>query len=98
MNNLTTQLAQTAMKVSQGKMNSNSDNADQVYYNIIIRNTDEPSGKPLRFSENRTVPILDNPSDYELACVRLLVPSINIPLLFFPNESFLLIQGLRQPA
>ena len=88
MNNLTTQLAQTAMKVSQGKMNSNSDNADQVYYNIIIRNTDQFSGKPLRFSENRTVPILDNPSDYELACVRLLVPSLNIPLLFFPKEPF----------
>jgi len=86
MNNLTTQLAKTAMKVSQGKMNTNSDTSDQVYYNIIIRNIDDPSGKQLRFSENRTVPIIDNPNDYELACVRLLVPSINIPLLFFPNE------------
>jgi len=64
MNNLTTQLAKTAMKVSQGKMNTNSDTSDQVYYNIIIRNIDDPSGKQLRFSENRTVPIIDNPNDY----------------------------------
>ena len=104
MNDIRSQLAQTAMKVSQAKMNNrdlmktvnqissgtknqNSDNQDNIYYNIIIRNTDEEE-KELKFSENRTVPILDIPSNYELACVRAFVPSFNIPLLFFPETNF----------
>lgn len=81
-------LIQTASEVSLKKRNNNSDTSDQIYYNVIIRNEFEPAGKPLVFSENRTVPIVNNPSDYDLACVRLLVPSFNIPLLFFPDNNF----------
>ena len=81
-------LIQTASEVSLKKRNNNSDTSDQIYYNIIIRNERDPSGKRLVFSENRTVPIVNNPSDYDLACVRLLVPSFNIPLLFFPDNNF----------
>ena len=81
-------LIQAAEQVSLKKRNNNSDTADQIYYNIIIRNEDETAGKRLVFSENRTVPIVNNPSDYDLACVRLLVPSFNIPLLFFPETNF----------
>ena len=61
---------------------------DYIYYNINISNKDDISGKELKFSENRTVPVVDNPSNYKMACVRLLVPSINIPLMFFPSENF----------
>ena len=81
-------LIQTASEVSLKKRNNNSDTSDQIYYNIIIRNERDQSGKRLVFSENRTVPIVNNPSDYDLACVRLLVPSFNIPLLFFPDNNF----------
>ena len=81
-------LIQTASEVAKGKRNNNADSSDTIYYNITIRNESEPSGKPLRFSENRTVPVVNNPQNYDLACVRLLVPAFNIPLLFFPESNF----------
>ena len=81
-------LIQTASEVAKGKRNNNADSSDTIYYNITIRNENEPAGKPLRFSENRTVPVVNNPQNYDLACVRLLVPAFNIPLLFFPENNF----------
>lgn len=80
-------LLKTANQIYSGMKNQNSDTQDNIYYNIIIRNADEEE-KELKFSENRTVPILDKPSDYELACVRAYIPSFNIPLLFFPETNF----------
>jgi hypothetical protein len=81
-------LLNDANQIMSGKRNNNADSADQIYYNIIIRNEDTPSGTQLVFSENRTVPVVSNPSDYDLACVRMLVPAFNIPLLFFPETNF----------
>lgn len=77
-----------AMNLSQGKLNTVSDDGDYVYYNVNIVNTDQPSGKIAKFSENRVVPVLTKPSDYNLCCVRFQLPSINIPILFFDNYSF----------
>jgi hypothetical protein len=77
-----------ALNLTQGKSNTVSDDGDVIYYNINIVNTNEPNGKIAKFSENRTVPILTKPSDYNMCCVRFQLPSINIPILFFDNYSF----------
>ena len=81
-------LEDDVQNVLAGRKNTNADTSDNVYYNITIENKDEPDGKKVRFSENRVTPILNTPSNYECACVRLLVPSVNIPLLFFPSDNF----------
>jgi hypothetical protein len=59
---------------------------DNVYYNIVIKN-DEPNVIEARFNENRVQPILDHPNEYEVAVVRFSVPSYNIPIMFFRNNT-----------
>ena len=83
-----TDLIKTANSISMRKTNMNADSSDTIYYNIVLRNENEDGGKQLIFSENRTVPVLSNPQEYDLACVRMLIPSFNIPLLFFPSDNF----------
>jgi hypothetical protein len=78
----------SALNLSQGKSNTINDDGDYVYYNVNIINRDEPDGKIAKFSENRVVPVLQKPSDYNICCVRFQLPSINIPILFFDNYSF----------
>jgi hypothetical protein len=78
----------SALQISQGKGNNMNDDGDYIYYNVNIVNLNEPAGKEARFSENRVIPILNKPSDYQMACVRFQLPSINIPILFFNNFTF----------
>lgn len=78
----------SALQLSKGKSSTMNDDGDIVYYNINIVNTDEPTGKIAKFSENRVSAVLNKPSDYNMCCVRFQLPSINIPLLFFNNYSF----------
>jgi len=78
----------SALNLSQGKSNTVNDDGDYVYYNVNIINRNEPDGKIAKFSENRVVPVLQKPSDYNICCVRFSIPSINIPILFFDNYSF----------
>lgn len=78
----------SALQLSQGKGNNLNDDGDAVYYNVNIVNLNEPSGKEAKFSENRVIPIINNPSDYQMACVRFQLPSINIPILFFNDFNF----------
>ena len=62
-----------------------SDSDDNIYYNVTIKKNDTNGGKAI-FSENRVEPIVDNPSDYELAVVRFSVPAVNIPIMYFDSE------------
>lgn len=64
-----------------------TNSSDHVYYNFRIQPTD---GKQTlaKYSENRVTPILDNPSDYELAVMRFNVPTSNIPLFFWKDNFF----------
>ena len=78
----------SALNLTQGKSNTLNDDGDYVYYNINIVNRNEPDGKLAKFSENRVVPVLKKPSDYNICCVRFQIPSINIPILFFNNYTF----------
>lgn len=57
---------------------------DYVYYNVNIFNEQDETIEA-KFSENRSAPILDNPSNYELAIVRFSVPTINLPILILDN-------------
>ena len=63
------------------------DDADQIYYNVRING--EPDKLTIaKYSENRVVPILQNPSDYELAIVRFSVPTTQIPMFFWENDTW----------
>ena len=81
-------LENDVQSILAGRKNTKSSTSDNIYYNISINNDDEPSGKVAKFSENRVTSVIDDPSEYECACVRMLVPTINIPLLFFPTDNF----------
>lgn len=64
----------------------NFSDADNIYQNIdIYNNTNQTIDAT--FEATRTAPILDNPSDYELAIVRFLVPTKNIPIMILDPPS-----------
>jgi hypothetical protein len=54
-----------------------ADDEDNVYYNIRVHNS-STTGELLQmtYSQNRTVPILKNPDNYELAIVRFYIPNV----------------------
>jgi hypothetical protein len=81
-------LNESALSVMQGRGNKLNDDGDYIYYNVNIVNFDQPTGIKADFNENRVLPILHKPSDYNMACVRFQLPSINIPILFFDNYNF----------
>lgn len=60
-----------------------------AYYNVRIQNGD-PSGrdKICQYREQRTVPIVNNPSDYFMSCIRFQIPTSRIPLLVVPVQPF----------
>lgn len=63
------------------------DDADQIYYNIRING--EPNKLTIgKYSENRVVPIIQNPSDYELSIVRFSVPTTQIPMFFWLDNEW----------
>lgn len=64
--------------------------ADQIYYNVLLSNT--PTGQnyqsiPAEYSETRTIPVVDKPSDYYLSVVRFSVPMNNVPIFIFQKEN-----------
>jgi hypothetical protein len=67
--------------------NVNEDQEDNVYYNVRIYNDTETASIPATFNENRTVPILENPSDYELAVERFKVPASIIPIFLWKPDN-----------
>jgi hypothetical protein len=65
---------------------------DNVYLNTDVANTRDiffqgGIGFPLRYSEQRTDPILDNPSDYDVCVSRFSIPVQGIPLIIVPIEN-----------
>lgn len=59
-----------------------------VYYNVRIAPEAGTPYQPISYSENRTVPILDKPYEYELAVVRFRVPTEKIPLFRWEENKF----------
>jgi hypothetical protein len=74
--------------------------SDHIYYDVNITNQ-ENILKPTKIIEDRTVPILLNPSDYDMSIQRLLIPASAIPLMVFtnsPNPFILSMRYLSNPA
>ena len=71
-------------------MNQLQDTTDHIYYNIDIRKPDDYKGLrfPAEFNETRVEPVLKVPSDYELAVVRFSIPSQNIPIFLWKENTF----------
>ena len=76
--------------VTNKKTNTNQDDQSFIYYNVFIRGT--PEGKPASFTENRVVPILNDPSLYELTVIRFSVSSFNIPISFYDDSQYIKLQ------
>lgn len=59
---------------------------DHVYYNIRIQNGNPDTAIPAVYSENRVVPIINNPCEYYMSCIRFSVPTSLIPILVVPVQ------------
>lgn len=70
------------------KVNTNSDSEDNIYYNVRLLNNTNKDVIPAVFSENRVVPIIEDPSKYELAVVRFKVPSETIPIFRWIDDKY----------
>jgi hypothetical protein len=71
------------------EMLSRTHDATHVYYNVRIQNG-SPDGKNIQCSyrETRNVPIIDDPSQYYLTCVRFSLPTSTVPLLVVPVQPY----------
>lgn len=67
-------------------MTTNND-SDHIYFNFRIEAENELKTLA-KYSENRVTPILTNPSDYELGVMRYSIPTNEIPLRFWKDNSF----------
>jgi hypothetical protein len=61
---------------------------NKIYFNVNLTNdiTKSVRGSPTPaiFEQTRTEAIVDNPSKYNLSVVRFTIPTVNIPIKFFP--------------
>lgn len=66
---------------------STIDHDDSVYYNILLKAPETIGQQPIPaiFSEERVQPILENPSDYQMAVARFNIPTFSIPIMFFKD-------------
>src|SRR5665648_162478 len=58
---------------------SSDQNIDHVYMNISVHNSTDKS-VPLRFSESRTSPIINDPSLWCMSIIRFTCPGAGIPI------------------
>lgn len=61
---------------------------DNIYYNLKVGQDIAEAPVDAVYSENRVQPILQNPSEYELAIVRFSVPTTQIPMFFFEQNKW----------
>lgn len=57
---------------------------DNIYYNIRVNGNIDNTLTPCMFKEQRTIPIVDNPSDFYFSVIRYNIPTSTIPLLIVP--------------
>lgn len=67
-------------------MSLNNSDPDHVYYNINLVNTTNTVIQA-QFADQKTQPILQDPSKYNVAIARASIPSASIPLFKFPDSS-----------
>ena len=62
-----------------------SDEQNNIYFNITTKAGDRSI---FQFDENRVQPVLNDPSEYELAVVRFTVPVDSIPVQNWKNDKY----------
>lgn len=66
--------------------------SDVIYTNILFPYTQPPgqapgTSIPVNYTEERTTPILQNPSDYYVSVIRFTIPGTTIPIMIFPIQT-----------
>lgn len=59
----------------------------QLYYNLEAKNTTNESA-PLRLYKNLNVPLLHNPSQYQLSVIRFVLPNYDTPIFKFLDNTY----------
>jgi len=68
-------------------LNQGVDESNITYLNITIKGGDDPEkSKNATYNENRTVPILDNPSHWYAGLIRFQVPATYIPIFKWATQ------------
>lgn len=75
------------VNIDRKLVNTHNDD-DNLYYNIKIVNTTTNSRILAEYSVTRVSPIVDTPSDYELAVTRFGVPATRIPIMVWGSEPY----------
>ena len=61
---------------------------DNIYYNVRINGNADGSLAMANYAEQRTISLLDNPSNYYFSCIRFNIPTSTIPLLIVASQPF----------
>lgn len=71
---------------NQNNPNVINNHPDYSYYNLIVTNADSVSTLPvnLEYKEQRSGPIINNPSHYEFSIVRFTLDTLSLPI-FIPS-------------
>lgn len=77
--------ANASKALSKTVMSHEERHLDNIYLNIVFQNT-TANEIPAKYNVTKTIPIVDKPSDYYLAVVRMDVPLNGVPLLVVPIE------------
>lgn len=59
---------------------------DNIYYNVRINGNSDNSLAVANYAEQRTIPLVDNPSEYYFSCTRFSIPTSTIPILIVPHS------------
>jgi hypothetical protein len=65
-------------------MSFNTRTPDNVYYNVRINGNSDGSLAVANYAETRSIPLVDNPSEYNFTCIKFNIPISTVPLLIIP--------------
>lgn len=65
-----------------------ADNTDNIYYDVMMKNSDLTQDFRASITQARTTPIVANPSEYYLSIVRFLIPLQSIPIFNFKANQY----------
>ena len=67
---------------------SKSWSSDHIYYNVRINGNSDNTLQVCNYQEQRTIPLVDNPSNYYFSCTKFSIPTSSIPLMVVPIVPF----------
>jgi hypothetical protein len=63
------------------------DENDNVYFSVEIRSSDQVLGENAIYSAQRTIPIIQEPSNYYASVIRFNIPNFYVPIHVMPIQS-----------